>query len=226
MGVCVEPIEYVAGLSTFEQYIYRTAVEREGIHDARSKAGDLDLTIYSLRKFMRLALKGNPTILVLFFVPESDLVTMTPEGQTLRELYPLIVSKRAGNAFLGYLIAQKQRLLGERGGRHGIRPELLHRDGYDTKYAMHMLRLGYQGVELLTTGKLVLPMPKEQREFLLSVRRGEVDLNEVTTRGGELERELKDLLEGPFSAVREEPDVKAVEDWTVKVYRNAWAGLV
>jgi hypothetical protein len=51
---------------------------------------DLDLTIYSLRKWMRLALKGNPTIL---------------------------------------------------------------------------LRLGYQGVELLTTGQLSLPMREPERSY-------------------------------------------------------------
>jgi hypothetical protein len=31
--------------------------------------------------------------------------------------------------------------------------------GYDTKYAMHVLRLGLQGVELLTTGRFTLPVP-------------------------------------------------------------------
>ncbi len=46
----------------FAQFIYRSAAEREGRQDARSGAGDLDLTIYSLRRWIRLALKGNPTI--------------------------------------------------------------------------------------------------------------------------------------------------------------------
>ena len=47
--------------------------------------------------------------------------------------------------------------------------------GFDTKYAMHMLRLGFQGVELLTTGRLSLPMREPERSFLLDVRRGKVD---------------------------------------------------
>jgi len=44
--------------------------------------------------------------------------------------------------------------------------------GFDTKYAMHMLRLGFQGVELLTTGRLSLPMREPERSYLLDVRRG------------------------------------------------------
>jgi uncharacterized protein len=38
-------------------------------------------------------------------------------------------------------------------GAHTNRPELVAVHGYDTKYAMHALRLGLQGIELLTTGR-------------------------------------------------------------------------
>ena len=33
------------------------------------------------------------------------------------------------------------------------RPELIAAHGYDTKYAGHVLRLGYQGIEFLETGR-------------------------------------------------------------------------
>ena len=73
MGICVEPLEEAMALwAPFEQFIYRSAAEREGRENARSIAGDLDLTIYSLRKWVRLALKGNPTILILLFTPERS----------------------------------------------------------------------------------------------------------------------------------------------------------
>ena len=78
MGICVEPLEEAMALwAPFEQFIYRSAAEREGREDARSIAGDLDLTIYSLRKWMRLALKGNPTILLLLFTPDDQLCIAT-----------------------------------------------------------------------------------------------------------------------------------------------------
>jgi hypothetical protein len=60
-------------------------------------------------------------------------------------------------------------------------------------YAMHMLRLGFQGVELLTTGRLSLPMREPERSYLLDVRRGKVSEQECLTRAGELERELAEL---------------------------------
>ena len=69
LGVCIEDIDAAIGFSQFEQYIYRTAAERECRHDAPSGPGDLDLTIYSLRKFLRLAMQGNPQLVQTLFVP-------------------------------------------------------------------------------------------------------------------------------------------------------------
>jgi hypothetical protein len=75
MGVCIEPPEYVIGLRSFETWVERT--KPEGV---RSEAGDLDLVVHSLRKFSRLALKGNPTVLLLLFVPPEQLIVRTPLG--------------------------------------------------------------------------------------------------------------------------------------------------
>jgi predicted nucleotidyltransferase len=111
MGICIEPYSMAMGLTPFEQLIYRTAVERTGDHNARSEKGDLDLTIYSLRKYVRLALKGNPSILALLFVSDGLIRTKDRFGDELRFRSSFFVSKRAGHAFLGYLIAQRQRLM-------------------------------------------------------------------------------------------------------------------
>ena len=173
MGICVEPLEDAMALwAPFEQFIYRSAAEREGRENARSIAGDLDLTIYSLRKWMRLALKGNPTILLLLFTPDDQLVHCDAFGRELRGLAPQIISRRVQGPYLGYLQAQKQRLTGERGQKRIHRPELEEMYGFDTKYAMHMLRLGFEGVELLTTGRLSLPMREPERSYLLECAGG------------------------------------------------------
>src|SRR3954465_4856495 len=116
MGICVEPLEDAMALwAPFEQFIYRSAAERGGRPRARRTAGDVDLTIYSLRKWTRLALKGNPTIMLLLFTPEDQLVSCDKLGAELRALMPATVSRRVQGPFLGYLQAQRQRLTGERG---------------------------------------------------------------------------------------------------------------
>src|SRR5258706_1527125 len=54
-GVCMEPVDSLLGLSSFEQYEYR---------------GDSqDIVLYGLRKFVNLALGQNPNITEILFAP-------------------------------------------------------------------------------------------------------------------------------------------------------------
>lgn len=220
VGICIEDIDAAMGFSEFEQFIYRTAAEREGKQDAPSHAGDLDLTIFSLRKFLRLAMQGNPQILQCLFVPASLCLHRDARGGQLQDLAPLIVSRQAGLRYLGYLEAQRQRLLGERGQKKVNRPGLEATHGFDTKYAMHILRLGYQGVELMSTGRLTLPMAEDHRAFVYATRLGEVPLQDVLTRAGELERQIKDLLlDAPIPAT---PAREHLEAWMTSMYLENW----
>ena len=221
MGVCVEPRRYVVGFGKFEQWVYRSAAEREGHAGARSRAGDLDLTVYSLRKWARLALQGNPTVLLLLYLPNDALVIRTSVGEQLRRLAPAFASRRAGKRFLGYLEAQRQRLVGERGQRNINRTELVEQFGYDTKYAMHMLRLGYQGFEYLESGRLTLPIREPVRSHLMDVRLGRSNLGDVLAECTELETRLNALLDS--SPLPLEPDLATVENFVMDSYAAAWA---
>ena len=131
-----------------------------------------------------------------------------------------MLSKRAGRAYLGYLRGQKERLLGTRGQMRVNRPELVEAFGFDTKYAMHALRLGYQGLELLQTGRLTLPMPEPDRSTVMAVRLGERSFDQVLAEIEELERRLEAALERTL--LPDAPDDEAVNAFLVEVYRQAW----
>jgi uncharacterized protein len=220
MGVCLETFREAIGLKTpFETYVFRTAEQRTGKHDARSEPGDLDLTVHSLRKFLRLALKGNPSVLVPLFLKDEFLQVKTKEGQELQQLAPSIVSKRALGAFLGYLIAQEEKLKGERGTRVH-RPELVAKYGYDTKFAMHALRLGHQGCELAETGRLTLPMSGPTLNELRDVRTGKYGLEWVLDNITLLKERLTAFQ--TTSVLSNEPDIDEVEGWMLWTYRHSW----
>jgi uncharacterized protein len=185
MGLCLEPPQFVTGLARvpngtgglapsvrFEQYERHTAWDRPGGLANRSGAGDLDVIIYSARKWARLALAGNPTVLLVLFVPDHEVVYRNQVGTELAANAHRFVSRLAAGRYLGYLKAQKVAMTGG-AGAHTNRPELVAVHGYDTKYAMHALRLGLQGIELLSTGRITLPVPEPHREYLRSIRRGE-----------------------------------------------------
>jgi hypothetical protein len=214
MGVCIEPPEYIAGLREFDHWVFRTKPE-----GAPSGPGDLDLTVYGLRKYCRLALKGSPTVLLLLFVTGEHVLERTEIGEELQALAPAFVSRRTGRAFLGYIDAQRRGLVGD---RHATRTrEMSSEHGYDTKYAMHALRIAHQGRELLTTGRITLPVAEPERSRLMEVRRGEVPLAGVLDRlhrqSAALEREILAF------EIPDEPDRDRVNRFLVNAYRRAWS---
>ena len=232
MGLCFEPAEFVTGLARvpaglsstatveFEQFHRHTVWDQPGGLANRSGAGDLDVVIYSARKWCRLALGGNPSVLLLLFVPDDEIVYRDEIGAELTAHADRFVSRLAGERFLGYLQAQKAAMTGETGA-HTNRPELVAEHGYDTKYAMHALRLGMQGIELLTTGRISLPVPEPDRTYLRSVRRGDVALPEVLDAVAGVEQRLMALRTS--SGVPPEPDRAWVDGWLHRSYLSSWA---
>lgn len=179
----------------------------------------MDVVIYSARKWARLALAGNPTVLLVLFVPDRDVVYRNKEGAELTDNAHRFVSRLAARRFLGYLHAQKTAMTGA-SGAHTNRPELVDVHGYDTKYAMHALRLGLQGVELLTTGRITLPVPEPHRSYLRAIRRGEVPLTEVVAAVADAEARLAKLRED--GNVPAEPDRRWVDEWLHSSYLDYW----
>jgi hypothetical protein len=79
----------------------------------------------------------------VLFVPDDEVVHRNEVGTELVANAHRFVSRYAAERFLGYLRAQKAAMLGQ-AGAHTNRPELVAVHGYDTKHAMHALRLGLQ----------------------------------------------------------------------------------
>jgi predicted nucleotidyltransferase len=219
MAVAIMPSYDVLGLRPFEGLQWRTANNGE-----RSTADDTDLVIYSLRKYLTMASAGNPSILVALFGPDSAIRMSTEAGRELIRFRQEFISKQSGQRFLGYMSSQRRRMIDSRAGvraPRANRPELIEQFGYDTKFAMHMLRLGYQGIELLNHGTLEMPIRGEAGDFLRSVRRGDIDYDEVLQTSDDLMNELEDLIED--CGWPDSPDAKSVGHFSVKMHQLTWA---
>jgi uncharacterized protein len=219
MGVCIEPPEYVTGLRRFEQFERHTAWDRPGGVANRSGPGDLDITVYGARKFCRLALDGNPSILTLLFTPADSRVFISGWGYSLLDRAPSFVSLRAADRYLGYLHAQRKGLTGQ--GRVN-RPELIEKYGFDVKFASHAIRLGLQGIELLRWRRVILPMEPENRERILAIKRGEVPYEDVLAQVDELARELESLRQQNPYRIPEQPDRESIDWWLRLAYLATW----
>ena len=232
MGVCLEPAAFVTGIARvpnpagapgstvpFEQWEYHTAWQRTGGLANWSGAGDLDVIVYSARKFAQLAASGNPTVLLPLFVPESEVVSITEAGRELRDGAAAFASMHAAQRFRGYMRKQRSGISGEAGRTN--RPELVAEFGYDCKYAMHALRLGVQGIEYLGTGRITLPVPEPQLTALREVRQGRWPLADVLAWYDDLEAELTALAATePLPA---EPDRAWIDGWLHRSYTRYWA---
>ncbi len=220
MGVYVETAEQVIGLAPSSgSYVSRT--KPEGV---RSGPGDTDLVLYSLRHYMKLAAAGNPTVLTVLFAPADAVLTETPLGTELREFAPSILSLNAGRKFLGYLEGQRQRMLGiERQGRVPNRPELVEAHGYDTKYASHALRLGLQGIQVVTEGRLTLPLDGDALRSCMEVKRGEVGFDEALRRIDDVLDRLLALIASGDSPLPDRPNMDEINEWLVRAHAYWWS---
>ena len=172
-GVYVEPPELILGLETVPHFVWSTAGS-----DRRNGPADVDVTLYSLRKWANLACKGNPTALHFLFA--SGVLRSTIWSQVLNQNQAFL-SRLCAKHFMGFANDQLARVTGRKGrgksGKKGQRPELEKEYGYDVKAAMHALRLLYECDEILRNGMITLPRP--ERDLLIRVRTGKYSLEKV-----------------------------------------------
>lgn len=165
-----------------------------------------DLTMHEVGKFVRLAVKCNPTVLELLFLDEY--VTTSEDGQALidaREHFLGEVLIR--NAYIGYATSQIKRL--EKRGDFGS--DLKKRYA---KHARHCFRLLLQAEQLLTTGKMQVKVSPEQRDYLFSL--GEMPIEDLSK---EFDK-ATDSLDAVVSVVPEQANLEAVNQVLLDIRRR------
>lgn len=107
-----------------------------------------------------------------------------------------------------------------RENRNPARAELERKYGYDTKHAMHLLRLLKMGAEILETGQVHVERP--DREWLTAVRNGLLTYKELLQTASTWEAKLRDLYDR--SPLPDEPDSEAAEALVIELQeRFLWA---
>lgn len=193
-------------------FVWSTAAD-----DRRNGPEDVDLTLYSLHRWAELAAKGNATALHFVFVDatavSSDIWKMV---QKERHLF---LSKQSAAQFVGFANNQLQRITGERGrGAKGRRPEYENAFGYDSKAAMHCLRLYLECIELMKFGVITLPRP--EREWLVEARSGEWTLKRFLLEAERLRLEVEDAA--ARTSLPEAVDFVLISNLLAKTSLTAW----
>jgi predicted nucleotidyltransferase len=201
-GICIPPVDYLLGLHEFE---------------ARHTENP-DEVIYSLKKFVILALQNNPNILDTLFVNDDKILFINEFGRELRSLANEFLSKRVYKTYGGYAKAQLEGMMNRGGkGNHGVRADLIAKIGYDSKHALHLVRLLRMGIEILETGKVIVLRPDAQE--LLAIKRGEYTKDQILRMAASLEERLNEAYD--HTHLPDEPNTPKIEAWLISAHRRS-----
>ncbi len=100
--------------------------------------------------------------------------------------------------------------------RNPARAELEEKHGYDTKHAMHLIRLLKMGEEVLTLGTVIVRRP--DAEWLLGIRDGALKYEALVQLAGEMTSGLS--KEMTVSSLPDDPDESAAEQLLVRLHRT------
>jgi predicted nucleotidyltransferase len=202
----------VLGLIPRKHLVWSTASA-----DRRNGPEDVDITLYSLRRWAQLAAKGNAT--ALHFVFADFTATSNDIWGLVQAHRDLFISKESAAQFLGFAGNQMRRITGERGrGAKGRRPEYESVFGYDTKAAMHCLRLYLECIELMRFGTITLPRP--EHEFLIEARSGSWTFERFFAEAENLRSEAEEAAKR--STLPASVDLLAVSKLLAEVHLAAW----
>ena len=148
-----------------------------------------DKVYHSLRKFLNLALKANPSILAWLWVRKDFVRIGSPLSYELRANRERFLSKLVHKTFGGYATSQLKKMEKSVGGdkgyaMHGERDATKDEAScgvlFDCKNATHLVRLLYCGHSLLKYGFYPVYIEDEDwKKELWEIRKGERTIEQV-----------------------------------------------
>lgn len=178
-----------------------TMEEILGFGYPETKEAKPDKVYHSLRKFMHLALKANPSILAWLWVEPRFITTDSWVSDELRMNRQKFLSKEVYKTFGGYAVSQLKKMeksygLGKGYALHGERnaeaDPYSAKAHYDCKNAQHLIRLLRCGIELLETGEY--HVWRDDKDELLAIRHGQYRMNEIISMADALFEAMDEAL--------------------------------
>ncbi len=93
---------------------------------------------------------------------------------------------------------------------------------YDSKHGMHLARLMKQGRDILENGTLVVKLPKEDREWLMWIREGNMPFEELNEWFEKEQQEIKAAAQ--LSALPKKPNIKRANELLIDLQMEFMKG--
>jgi predicted nucleotidyltransferase len=167
--------------------------------------GRQDEVYWELEKFLKLALKANPSVLETLWTP---LVLHADEtARELRAIRAAFLSKHLYKTYSGYVLSQFRRMANAYESRGKYKP----------KHAMHLIRLLHSGIAVLEGGEIRVDVA-EYREELLQIRDGALAFEEVKKRALALDESFQEAFRK--TTLPDQPDYDRVDAFLVRARRR------
>lgn len=190
LGIFVHPTEKFFGLSKPAESVV---------------TNDPDVTMHEAAKYCRLALKCNPSVLELLWLPHNLLTGWSADSVSLiRARNAFLSAPYVRNAYLGYATQQFKELKSRGDGKFSS-----DTGKRTAKHARHLFRLLNQGTQLYLTGTLTVEVddPEMYHKFGERVAEGNTLWAEKALTDAE-----KIFNDRP-SVLPEKPDSERIEQW-------------
>jgi len=190
-------------IKRFEQW------QKHNVED-NSKKTIYDFSIFSIVKYFQLCMENNPNMIDSLFVPDRCILYSTHIGNLVRENRKMFLHRGCFHKFKGYSYSQIKKMQSQTRTSEK-RLDTINRFGYDTKFAMHCVRLLLECEQILIEKDISLDRNSQQ---LLSIRRGEWKLQEILDWFSGKEKSLEELY--AKSDLPYKPDEEKIKSLLVK----------
>lgn len=215
-GIAFGEIDEIVGLKNFEQQEFKDTINEDG-------PDKVEGTIWDFRKYIRLCLKGNPTVIEVAFADPKFHLFSTPIGLEIMEFVRKnMLTKHLFKPYSAYHRAQIRKM--QSMDRKGKRKDIVDEHGYDIKFAMHAFRLSRQCVIVMEEGTLRPTLDEQDKDLALKIRKGK----DCFTKDQVIEI-LEDVDKQMYVAYKksqlpEKPDFNKANEFVVRIYKKYLSG--
>jgi hypothetical protein len=161
---------------------------------------------WELQKFLVMSCKANPNILECLYSPLVE--HASPLANEMLEMKQSFLSKRIYQTYSGYVASQFKKL----------EADLRNHGQVKWKHVMHLMRLLSSGITALREGRVRVHVGPD-RDYLLSIKRGQIPWEAINTRRLELHHEFDRAYES--TKLPDLPDFTRVNAFLLKARRSA-----
>jgi len=118
----------------------------------------------------------------------------------------------------GVYVKKARQNIKERLDKFTNRESIIEEFGYDTKYAMNLIRLLSEGLTILEKGELEFPLPNAN--FLKEIRSGKYKIEKIIEFSEDLENQYEEAEKKTI--LPNTPDFKKIEEFVIETIEDFW----